>query len=136
MEVLEVLKIPKNPQNFCCNICHYYTSNKKDYSKHLLTPKHKNNENGSILEVMEVKKSPKIPKNPLIKYNCICGKIYKTHSGIWKHKQKCIIIHNDFEDTIKTQTNANDSEELIKYLMKENVELKNKLILNYFNKNM
>ena len=35
--------IPKNPQKFLCKKCYYTTSSKKDYNKHVLTLKHKNN---------------------------------------------------------------------------------------------
>ena len=74
---MEVKKSQKSPNNFGCNICDYYTSSKKDYEKHLTTSKHKNNENGSIKE-----------ENNSQIYQCICGKICKTHGGIWKHKKK------------------------------------------------
>jgi hypothetical protein len=75
MKIQKSLKIPKQ---FGCEKCDYYTSNKKDYDKHLLTFKHTKEENGSI---KENKKSQL--------YNCECGKEYKTHGGLWKHKKKC-----------------------------------------------
>jgi hypothetical protein len=42
---------------FVCNFCNYKTSKKSDFNKHLLTAKHKNNENGNILETKKSQKS-------------------------------------------------------------------------------
>ena len=80
LEEMEVYFSPKNPKFYCQN-CHFKTNNKKDYTKHLATSKHQKTQNGSILEVLEA------PKNP--NYKCECGKQFVTHSGLWKHKQKC-----------------------------------------------
>lgn len=67
-------KIPKNPQKFCCISCDYYTSNKKDFTKHCQTIKHL-----SVSVANESNK--KIPKNPLIIHDCeyiVCVK--KIHT--------------------------------------------------------
>jgi endonuclease YncB( thermonuclease family) len=55
-----------------------------------------------------------------------CNKQYKSRVGLWKHNKKCI---ND-EELINESNykEPNDSEELIKYLMKENTEFKQLLI--------
>ena len=74
-------KSPKNPKNYSCNICYYFTSNKKDFNKHLLTRKHK-----ILTDTNE--KSPKIPKS-LDMYECECGKKYKHSSSLCKHKKIC-----------------------------------------------
>ena len=78
--------IPENPQKsllkFNCNDCDYHTSSKKDMNKHLLTPKHQNQQ-----------KSTEINNLLLIiekKYNCKCGKEYIERSGLWRHKKVCI----------------------------------------------
>ena len=42
-------KSPKNPLHFECEKCAYVTSNKKDYTKHLTTAKHKKIINGNNL---------------------------------------------------------------------------------------
>jgi len=114
---MEVLEIPKNPQFFCEN-CKYITNNKKDYIKHLSTAKHKN---GSILEVKNPKKSPKPPN-----FECECGRNFITHSGMWKHKQKCL-HHNtsNTNNTINTinTINTNDTN-IIDMLVNENKSLK------------
>ena len=66
-----------------CTLCDYSTINKKDYNKHKMTLKHKKNEKGVNLHL------DKFELNNLSNHNCVCGKKYKTQSGLWKHSQKC-----------------------------------------------
>jgi hypothetical protein len=99
-------KIPKNPQNFSCVFCDYYTSNKKDFIKHEQTIKHKSYQNPN-------QKSPKIPKN---NFQCECGKKYKHKSTLSSHKKKCVFI-----DKEKTQQS-------IEVIIKENTDFKNIII--------
>jgi hypothetical protein len=108
---MEVLEIPKNPQ-FFCEKCKYITNNKKDYTKHLSTAKHKN---GSILEVKNPKKSPKTQI-----FECECGRNFITHSGMWKHKQKC--LHHNTSNTNNTNNTSNTN--IIDMLVNENKSLK------------
>ena len=72
-------KNPKKPQNFNCKICDFECYNKKDYSRHLLTAKHK------IL----TNTNEKTPKNPKA-FMCSCGKVYKHASSLSGHKRKCV----------------------------------------------
>jgi hypothetical protein len=106
--------IPKNPNDIECKSCDYKTNNKKDYKKHLLTSKHQklttNLQNGN-----------KIPNQ---KYICNCGKEYSHRQSLYNHNKKCTTELSSTE--IIQQTN--DSEELIKYLIKENSEFKQMLI--------
>ena len=111
MEVMEDKKSPKIPKKYTCENCDYYTSNKKDYDKHLITSKHKKYEIGSIKE-----------ENKSQIYNCVCGKICKTHGGIWKHKQKCNIYikqtdNNNGDDLHKLKNKESD---VIDILLNEN----------------
>jgi hypothetical protein len=109
---------PKNPLKFDCKNCNYHTSNKKDYTKHLLTAKHKetcipmtNNDNS-------------VPKNPKI-YICNCGKQYKYRQGLHTHKKTCNYQSSN-NDTICQQTIdiQNKQHELILELIKDNKEIK------------
>ena len=121
---MEIPKSPKIPKKYTCDLCDYKTSNKKDYSKHLLTLKHQNNAKGNILEIKEITKSPKHTK-----YKCECGKICKTTSGIWKHKMKCM-TNTDAEISSDTADLKNIVLEVVKNnneLQKQNQELTNKL---------
>jgi hypothetical protein len=102
---------PKKPHFFVCENCNFITSNKKDYSRHMLTKKHKNNDNQWFS--ME-----KTPKNP---FRCSCGNIYKDNSGLWRHKKTCKFGENDNNKCIIYD---NKTDKLIEYLMKENKEIK------------
>ena len=61
--------------NFTCEICNYSTKRKYNLYNHLKTKKH-------------LKNIDKFQTNK--KYICECGKIYKYHSGLWRHKKKCL----------------------------------------------
>jgi len=79
-------QIPPKTYKFNCDKCAFITSNKKDYNRHLITAKHKTTTND-----MEISNLPL--KNPLCEISvCYCGKEYKYHSGLWRHKQKCSIL--------------------------------------------
>lgn len=95
----------KIPKNFRCEKCDYNTGSKKDYSKHLLTLKHKNNENDIHLS----QKS---------QFECHCGKIYKYDSGYYRHKKTC---------KQKEESNLCENE-IINFLIKENSEFKNMIM--------
>jgi hypothetical protein len=79
----------------------------------LSTPKHKNTTNTTINTTNLV---PKSSEN----YICECGKEYKHHSSLWSHKKKC----NYNNDTDNNNSEIKELKELMKYLMKENSELK------------
>jgi len=103
---------PKKPFSFTCQNCDFNTCNKKDYTRHLVTKKHK-------INVSQCISTEKPQKNP---YECICGKIYKDNSGLWRHKKVCTKI----EDNNTYDDDKNDA--LIEYLMKENKEIKEMIL--------
>jgi hypothetical protein len=108
---------PKNPHNFSCNLCLFSSSNKKDYNRHIETKKH-------IFNVTQCFSMEKTQKNP---YECNCGKTYKDNSGLWRHKKKCTKEEFDNEDNgISNQ--MQEMKEFMKYLMKENSEMKNMML--------
>jgi hypothetical protein len=117
---MEVFLSPKIPKNFDCKTCDYYTSNKKDYDKHLLTSKHNKMTNGSNMEEMEVEKIPK--------YTCECSKTFKTHGGLWKHKKKCDNNNIVTETNMVSSNQIDEVKSLMNYLMKENSELKHMMM--------
>ena len=82
MVVKNPLKIPK----YFCENCEYQTGNKKDFTKHLSTAKHKK----------IVNDSKKRPKNAT-PFACICGKTYKYDTGYYRHIKKCPIINKEEE---------------------------------------
>lgn len=96
-------KTPDHKEKYFCKKCAFSSSNKKDYDKHLLTKKHKN-------QYLSIKKS--------IHHNCdICNKKYKDASGLWRHNKK---FHNKTvsKKNPKSKTSGNKSEldsELVLY---------------------
>jgi CHAT domain-containing protein len=113
-------KTPKNPIYFCCENCQFNTSNKKDYTRHILTAKHKRltntNENTLFTQI----------------YSCNCGKTYNHMSSLCKHKKTCIVENIIVEPVVSEPFVLNNEfenpENLIKYLMKENAEFKSLLM--------
>ena len=95
---------PINNSDFFCKDCNYSTCNKRDYKKHNNTNKHKKHTDST----------EKSQKNP-VSFKCNnCNKEYKHHSSLWKHKKKCFI--------------KEESKDLVEYLIKENTELKKKIL--------
>jgi hypothetical protein len=74
-------KLPKVASKFYCYICHYNTSKKSSYDKHLSTDKHKN----SNFETNETKKVPKSS----IKFQCHCNAFFNSRTTLWRHKKNC-----------------------------------------------
>jgi hypothetical protein len=127
-------KTKKNPKNYNCEQCNFNSSNKKDYDKHILTAKHKR-----IHE--DTPKKPQKPQKTLIYICSYCNKSYKFHSGLWKHKQKCIhkSVEKETSDTETdeeipsqelelTQDNNVDYKDMFIQLMKQNQELQKTVV--------
>jgi len=82
---METKKTPKNPI-FSCDLCGFITNNKKDYKRHILTPKHARKQkwvNGN--------KKPQIVCNN-------CKKKYNSRSGLYKHSKTCTEKYVDATD--------------------------------------
>jgi len=109
---MTTILVPKSSDNFVCEVCDYVTCRKSQYERHLSTSKHKNTTNTTTNTTNLV---PKSSEN----YICECGKEYKHHSSLWSHKKKC----NSTNDTDNNHE-IKELKELMKYLMKENSELK------------
>ncbi len=120
----------KNPKIFECELCHYTTCSKKDFSKHTSTLKHATLCNGSNDSVQ----TPKNPNKICKQYTCVCGNTYKYDSGYYRHKKNC-----SYEPTL-TPTNVTSIKSaplqvddpmqtsLILELVKQNQEFKQMLI--------
>ena len=110
---------PKSAMKFSCKECDFECSKRSDWSRHISTQKHKIRTNTNDFK----------PKNAE-KYNCNCGKKYKHASSLWNHKKNCEIEGN--HGVQQTQINPSiDNENLVNYLMKENMELKKMIMGNY-----
>ena len=105
------------PKILECKLCYYSTYSKKDLNKHLITPKHLNATlcytNATCNDVQK--------QLLLTSYNCECGKMFKHHSSLYRHKHKCTINKEQISLEI---TESPPNTDLITYLMNENKELK------------
>jgi hypothetical protein len=123
------MEIKKNERiigNYVCVLCDFKCSYESDWERHLTRRKHKLSHKKSFLETFGNEKNE---KNESSGYSCdACSRIYKTKSGLWKHKKICV-IENTYTNTEKNHT------ELIMMLIKENAEFKN-IIIEQQNKMM
>jgi hypothetical protein len=116
---METILSHKIPHKFSCELCHYYTNYSKDYKKHILTKKH-------ISMSKEIDGNIKETEKILICQNC--EKEFKSKSGLWKHKQTCLLKNtHDNNDPIENNP-ANklyiqDKDDLIIQLLKQNAKL-------------
>jgi hypothetical protein len=127
MTTLDNEYLAKNGNNYYCECCDYSTCKKYNYVIHFDTKKHKNN-------VITTGNNDFLAKNSTQKkYSCKkCDKIFNDRAGLWRHNKKCDPQQNTVSDI--TGINNSKSEEslcekieiydLVKYLMKENNELK------------
>jgi hypothetical protein len=105
MEIKETKKLKKNLPRFFCKSCDFECYMKCDWDRHILRPKHQKNVQGNEMETKNLKKT----------YNCDCGRLFNTNSGLWKHKKLC----NDEQ----LQKNETPDKELIMMLVKQNTQL-------------
>ena len=118
-------KTPKKTPNFFCEKCRFISSNKKDYTRHLSTDKHK-------ILINPNKKPQKTPYDNQSHF-CICGKKYKHLSSLCAHKKKCSFKKENNENYENNENNENNEnykndKELIQMLIKENNEMKNLIL--------
>ena len=81
--------------NFTCEICNYSTKRKYNLYNHYKTKKHLKN-----IDKLENKK-----------YKCECGKVYKYHSGLWRHKKKC--LHSELKKVKNEMAELKQNNEII-----------------------
>ena len=104
----------KTNNKFFCKICDYITCNKRDFNRHLLTPKHTNTD--KILTNTDANAQ----KNPNT-YNCNCGKQYKHRQSLFTHKKKC-------KDELFNVNGSLNEKEVIMTLLQQNNQLQNQII--------
>jgi hypothetical protein len=113
---------PKEANKFCCKKCDFISCKISNYKKHLLSSKHKKNEelmtkdyiNGDINKLKEA--------DPI--FSCECGKEYKHRQGLSRHKKTC-----NAQEQVATNTMPLDmSYNLILEIVKQNQEFKELLI--------
>lgn len=111
-------KPQKTQKKYYCEKCDFTSRNKKDFRRHLSTTKHLMETNGNL---RETKKTP---------FLCLCGRTYKTRSGLFKHKKKCpSIVENSDVSKISSPSEALEPKNDIEKIKLENENLKLKLQL-------
>lgn len=106
---------PQKSPRYVCIICEYNTNNKKDYSKHLLTNKHKINTSSTNLSTKKTQSNKT--------FGCDCGKKYKGRDGLWRHKKIC---YYKYTSRVPAENDEGDysNENIMKTILKENAEFK------------
>ena len=147
-----LIKPPKkNPKKFICECCSFECSNKKDYSRHLVTTKHKrlimanewltektpydnayvdyDDEMASLLNVSNENNDKNGVKAPE-QYACEkCNKVYSHLSSLSKHRKLCLDNEGVDSEVIVSNTSTLSKEkegefkELVLLLLKENKEI-------------
>jgi hypothetical protein len=119
-------KNSKKLKEFNCEKCNFTCCNKQDYTRHILTAKHK------IL----TNPNEKTPKNSKA-YICACGKEYKHASSLSGHKKKCNYeedINNAYEEpnepiiATASQVEIGTQPNMILELLRENQEFKQLMV--------
>jgi hypothetical protein len=103
--------MPKNAENYHCEKCNFICSKKSNWTKHILTLKHKNR---TILNDFEQKNAKKCHT----KYTCECGKEYSARNSLWYHRKKCSMNVDEYIENNNTGIGEINKENLIKMLLK------------------
>jgi len=94
-------KTGKSKVKYSCESCHYITSNKTDYFRHLKTKKHLKQISRKQKTTISFFKTEKTKKNANTIFEfCHCGKRFKTRGGLWKHQKKCNIEIKDIKKNV------------------------------------
>lgn len=120
----------KKRTRFVCDGCSYSAIYESDYNRHIMTDKHKKmemtkeKERERERERLNVEQSKHICKN--------CNKSYKSPSGLWNHKKKClvtapaaIIANTMIENTTALPNNMLD---FIVNILKTNEDIKQLMV--------
>jgi hypothetical protein len=113
----------KMPISYFCDSCHFQCCKKSNYTKHLLTLKHKNLQNPTLKNAENAEKE----------YSCpFCEKKYKHSSTYYSHKKKCELVKSEvliqeevLEDSLVPFTNEHD---LVLQLLNQNKQLQDQII--------
>ena len=115
-------KTQKNIYQYVCEFCDFKCCKKCDWDRHIIRQRHSRNVNMIQNQNDTIKNAKNINE-----YICECGKEYKHHSGLWRHKQVCCANSQKDEKNIKICEEPSDKD-LIMLLIKENSELKNMMM--------
>jgi hypothetical protein len=111
--------VPKSSENFTCKCCDYNTSRLSQYTRHVLSAKHKKLEISTDFNNSSTDFNKKSSK-----FECQCGKVYKERTGLWRHKKVCDFEEEEEEPKKEEPKKEEISDkELIVMLLKQNSQL-------------
>ena len=116
-------KTSKSAKEFVCNPCDFSCCKKGDWNRHITRAKH----------IKLTFSNTNDDKKHI--YTCdTCNKPYNSRNGLWNHKKKCKAL-SSAEPTIEenkvienTNNEIQEMKEFMKYLMKENTEMKSMMM--------
>jgi len=77
-----------------CENCYYTTSTLQNYTKHIMTLKHKTNTNNKFLAINgNIKNEQNIFYCNVCNFHCKYKSNYETHLSTEKHKKNCILVN-------------------------------------------
>jgi hypothetical protein len=119
---------PKNAIKHVCEPCDFKCSKKSEWSRHILTDKHKNRTNQNKIEQFSAENAP-------IFICSYCDKTYYARNSLWYHQKKCNKIEEKTEEKpIKTEKEKDTSlfnfvtPELVMEILKDNKDMKDIII--------
>jgi hypothetical protein len=123
MDVLGDKITSKSADKFECSICDFKCCKTGDYKRHIMTSKHKK---------LTLANSLGDTENINNLFTCTnCNKNYYSRNGLWKHNKICNSTQtSDEKESFKTDESSEIQElkEFMKYLMKENADMKNMMM--------
>jgi Txe/YoeB family toxin of Txe-Axe toxin-antitoxin module len=123
MDVLGDKITSKSADKFECSICDFKCCKTGDYKRHIMTSKHKK---------LTLANSLGDDENINNLFTCTnCNKNYYSRNGLWKHNKICNSTQtSDEKESFKTDESSEIQElkEFMKYLMKENADMKNMMM--------
>jgi len=106
--------MPKNAENFYCNICDFRCSKQSNFVTHLGTLKHKR----------LIHPNEKNAKNEnAAHFICVCGKSYKHMSSLCQHKKKCDKVVPIYDASPSSGPDLKQVTSVVMDLVKQNQEL-------------
>ncbi len=127
---MEINITPKNAKFLYCKKCNFKCSKQSDWTRHILTRKHKLEINGNHGNEINA-----------VNYECdVCSRTFKTNSGLWKHQRKCSIDVGDGMSHMLVNTSThidkNDmTQKIVELVMSKNQQFITELVSNITNSN-
>ena len=119
-------KSPKISKIFNCETCDYKCSKNSEWTKLILTAKHKKSTDSTFIN-----------EKTANSYCCEnCGNTYKERTGLWRHSKKCqkspkVSEFEPVKNNMQLQTATDMSNNIIMELLKQNSEFKDLLADQY-----